>query len=314
MPSTSRFPKLGIVLAFALATLAQAQESSFTLKLWPDKIPGAVASASYQENVVYRDNDKDKPRYAKVTDPTLQVFLPASNPKGTAVVVCPGGGYSVLAYDHEGIQVAKWFNEQGVAAIVLKYRLPSDEIMSDKKVGPLQDVQEAIRTVRRKAAEWHLNPAHIGVMGFSAGGHLAGTASTLYGESVYPVADGVSARPDFSILVYGVISMQPEITHKGSHDNLLGSGATKALEDRFSSELRVDANTPPAFLLHSEDDRTVPVENSIRYYLALVKNKVPGELHVYQQGGHGYGLGNRPGAPAHWPEDLKQWLKLRELL
>jgi acetyl esterase/lipase len=213
------------------------------------------------------------------------------------------------------VQVAQWFNARGVAAFVLKYRLPSDEIMKDKSVGPLQDVQEAIRTVRRRAAEWKVDPAKIGIMGFSAGGHLAGTASTMYAERVYEPADATSARPDFSILVYGVLSFDPAITHGGSRQNLLGKKSTKEEIERFSNELHVNAKTPPAFLVHSQNDKTVPVENSIRYYQAMTKNGVPGELHLYEKGAHGYGFGNQNTPTAkHWPEALAAWMASRGLL
>lgn len=295
-----------------LSLVAASAAAPFKVKLWPGEPPGAIASQTYKEVVQYRDNDPEKPRISKVTEPTLEVFLPPKEKAtGAAVVICPGGGYAVLAYDHEGIQIAKWFNEIGIAGIVLKYRLPHDEIMKDKSVGPLQDVQEALRTARRRAAEWGYAPDKIGVMGFSAGGHLAGTATTMYAEKVYAPADATSARPDFSILVYGVLSFDPSITHGGSSKNLLGAGASREQLDRFSNELRVDANTPPTFLIHAQDDKTVPVENSLRFFQAMKKAGVPGELHVHEKGGHGFGLGVNKGSPAHWPVALQAWLKLR---
>jgi acetyl esterase/lipase len=309
----SRLLLIGALLSSS--GLLRAEPVSFTVKLWPGMPPQSIESSTYKEIVIYRDNDTSKPRVSQVTSPALEVFLPEKDKAcGSAVVICPGGGYSVLAYDHEGIQVAKWFQSRGVAGVILRYRLPSDQIMKDKSVGPLQDVQEAIRVVRRKAAEWNIKANQIGVMGFSAGGHLAGTATTLYARQVYQPDDNTSARPDFSILVYGVLSMQRELTHKGSHDNLLGKDADKAAEDSFSSELHVDANTPPTFLIHAADDKTVPVENSLRFHAAMLKNKVPGELHVFEKGGHGFGLGINPGSPAHWPDVLAVWLKSRGLL
>jgi acetyl esterase/lipase len=224
-------------------------------------------------------------------------------------VICPGGAYAVLAYDHEGIQVAKWFAARGVTAAILKYRLPHSDIMSDKAVGPLQDAQEAIRHLRRRAAELHLDPTRIGIMGFSAGGHLAASASTRHAEAVYTPSDTTSARPDFSILCYAVISLQEGLAHKGSAENLLGPTPYKQELDRASNELRVDASTPPAFLVHSQDDKAVPVQNSIQYYLALTRQGVAGELHLHEKGGHGYGLGVNPGSPAHWTKDLEAWLQ-----
>ncbi len=277
------------------------------LKVWPDKIPGAKANKDYKE-ITRMDNGK--PRISKVTDPELMVYLPSKEKaNGTAVVICPGGGYGVLAIDHEGWDIAKWFNEMGIAGIVLKYRLPSDEIMEDKSVGPLQDVQEAIRLVRRKATAWNIDPNKIGVMGFSAGGHLAGTASTMYSKKVYEPSDAISARPDFSILIYGVLSMQNDITHKGSQKNLLGENVAKNTLDAFSNELNINKETPPAFLVHSGDDGAVPVENSIRYYQALQKNSISTEMHVYEKGGHGYGLAIGKGTESEWPKACEAWLK-----
>lgn len=296
-----------LLLIFAF-TSATAQD--MTVKLWPEKIPGAKKSATYHEETIM--NDRSLPRVAKVTDPELLVYLaPREKATGAAVVICPGGGYGILAIDHEGYDIAKWLNEMGVSGIILKYRLPSDEIMEDKSVGPLQDVQEAIRTVRRRAGEWNLNPHKIGVMGFSAGGHLAGTASTMYAEQVYTSKDDVSARPDFSLLIYGVLSMQPGVTHEGSKRNLLGNNVAQDKADRFSNELRIDANTPPAFLVHSADDDAVPVENSIRYYQALKKAGVTGELHIYESGGHGYGLAPNGDTESMWPEACRAWMKKR---
>lgn len=291
-----------------LLAVTSAAAQDMTVKLWPEGIPGAKQNPSYKEETLM--NDQNKPRVWKVTDPELLVYLPPKEKAtGAAVVICPGGGYGILAIDHEGYDIAQWFNEMGVAGIILKYRLPSDEIMEDKSVGPLQDVQEAIRTVRRRAAEWGLRPDKIGIIGFSAGGHLAGTASTMYGERVYTPTDNTSARPDFSILIYGVLSMQPGVTHEGSKRNLLGEKAAKAKADRFSNELRVDANTPPAFLVHSADDDAVPIQNSIRYYEAMKRNNVPGELHIYEAGGHGYGLAPKGGTESMWPAACEAWLK-----
>lgn len=299
-----------LILFLMISTFAQAQ--NMTLKVWPDKIPSAKSDKSYQEVTT---NDNNKPRISKVTDPEIIVYVPEkSKANGTAVVVCPGGGYGVLAIDHEGWDIGKWFNEVGVTAILLKYRLPSDVIMENKNIGPLQDVQEAIRIVRRRANEWNIKPNQIGVMGFSAGGHLAGTASTMYNEKVYQSKDTTSARPDFSILIYGVLSMQSDITHKGSLKNLLGDKSSQALRDKFSNELHIDAKTPPAFLVHAQNDHSVPAENSIRYFQALTKNGVAAELHLYETGGHGFGLALKGATESHWPEACKQWLMTHGLV
>nr|PZN51147.1 MAG: alpha/beta hydrolase [Bacteroidota bacterium] len=299
-----------LLLIVLMTNIVHGQD--LTLKLWPEGIPGSKKSPNYSE--VTQFTDQNKPRVSRVTDPELLVyFAPKETATGAAVVICPGGGYGVLAIDHEGYDIAKWLNSMGIAGIILKYRLPSDEIMNDKSIGPLQDVQEAIRTVRRNAAQWSLSPNKIGVMGFSAGGHLAGTASTLYREKVYTPKDDVSARPDFSILIYGVLSMQDGITHEGSQRNLLGQNASQEMKDKFSNELRVDASSPPAFLVHSADDTAVPVANSILYYQALTRAGVPGELHIYESGGHGYGLAPNGSSESLWPEACRAWLVGRQL-
>jgi acetyl esterase/lipase len=296
---------IGTMLLCFAALFASAQ--SQTVKVWPDGPPGAKADPNYREETPM---DKGIPRVVRVTDPVLLVYLPApEKANGAAVVICPGGGYGVLAVDHEGYAIAAWLNDMGVAGIVLKYRLPSDAIMEDKSVGPLQDAQEAIRIVRRRADEWHINPKRIGIIGFSAGGHLASTASTHFADQVYKPVDATSARPDFSILLYPVISMEPPNVHMGSRNNLLGRTPSQELIESFSNERRVTADTPPTFLVHSEDDNGVPVGNSISYFEALVKNKVPAELHIYQKGGHGYGLAKGRGTESTWPEACRAWLK-----
>lgn len=298
--------KTTYLVSFLLMTMI-AHGQAITVKLWPEGVPGAKQSPGYHE--VTQMNERNRPRISRVTDPELLVYLaPKEKATGASVVICPGGGYGVLAIDHEGYDIAKWLNDMGIAGIILKYRLPADEIMNDKTVGPLQDVQEAIRTVRRKAGDWNLKTDAIGVMGFSAGGHLAGTASTLYGEHVYSSRDGVSARPDFSILIYGVLSMQNGVTHKGSQQNLLGKSPSKELIGKFSNELRVNKDTPPAFLVHSADDDAVPVANSLLYYEALTRAGVAGELHVYESGGHGYGLAPEGSSESLWPKACQAWL------
>ena len=213
-----------------------------------------------------------------------------------------------MAIDKEGTKVAQWFNSLGIPAFVLKYRLPDDLIMKNKNVGPLQDAQEAIRYVRQNAAKWNIDPNKIGILGFSAGGHLAATLSTHYDDNVYASVYKVSARPDFSLLIYPVISMQNDITHKGSQTNLLGNNPSQDLIDSFSNEKKVNAKTPPAFLIHATDDTVVLPENSIDYYLALKKNGVTAELHLYEKGGHGFGLGVND-TSKYWTRDCEEWLK-----
>lgn len=275
------------------------------IKLW-ENIPGAIENETYKEE--FRLDKNGHPNaIKKVTEPTLKVFLADNNnTKNTAVVICPGGGYSVLSHDKEGDKIATWLNSIGISAFVLKYRLPSDLIMKDKTIGPLQDAQEAFRTLRRNAEAWHLNPDKIGVIGFSAGGHLASTLSTHYNDTVYK-SDNTSARPDFSMLIYPVISMEDGITHNGSKVNLLGEQVSKDLINKYSNEKQVNQNTPPTILIHATDDTSVPVENSINYYLALKEHKITTEMHIYENGGHGFGLG-RFGTHLNWPKACENWL------
>lgn len=224
-----------------------------------------------------------------VLKPTLSVFLPpVGQANGAAVIICPGGGYGVLVIDREGYQVAEAFNRMGIAAFVLKYRLPSDKTMKDKSIGPLQDAQQAIKTVRERAKEWNVDISKVGIMGFSAGGHLASTAGTHFDKPVIVNKNATNLRPDFMILVYPVISFLEAPTHKGSRSNLIGASATDDQIKYFSNELQVKKNTPPTFLTHAGDDTVVPVSNSIMFYEALNKYKIPSDLHIYSKGEHGY--------------------------
>ncbi|WP_232727191.1 prolyl oligopeptidase family serine peptidase [Flavobacterium sp. 1] len=301
----------GSILFLGLSINSFAQESA-AFPLW-NQIPGAIKNEAYKEEPRL-DAQGIRTGIRKVTEPTLMPFLVENNlGKNAAVIICPGGGYGVLSIDKEGINVAKWFNSIGISAFVLKYRLPSDDIMTDKTVGPLQDAQEAIRTLRQNAAKWNLDVAKIGIMGFSAGGHLASTASTHYLDKVYDSKEDISARPDFSMLIYPVISMEEGITHNGSKESLLGKTASAELIAKYSNEKEVNENTPPTFLVHATDDHAVPVENSINYYLALKKNKVLAEMHLYQNGGHGFGLGTK-GTNTDWPTACKKWLIANKFL
>lgn len=301
----------GSILFLGLSINGFSQESA-AFPLW-NQIPGAIKNDAYKEEPRL-DAQGIRTGIRKVTEPTLMPFLVENNSgKNAAVIICPGGGYSVLSIDKEGINIAKWFNSIGVSAFVLKYRLPSDAIMTDKTVGPLQDAQEAIRTLRRNAVKWNLDPAKIGIMGFSAGGHLASTASTHYLDKIYDSKEDISARPDFSMLIYPVISMEEGITHNGSKESLLGKTASAELIAKYSNEKEVNENTPPTFLVHATDDHAVPVENSINYYLALKKNKVAAEMHLYQNGGHGFGLGTK-GTHTDWPATCKKWLTANKIL
>jgi acetyl esterase/lipase len=295
------------ILLFSIFAM-DGNAQNTVIKVWPADAPGSLKSENYSEKSTVTGDIVS--RYEKVTDPTLTVFLPsAENATGTAVLICPGGGYGVLAFDHEGYAIARWLNDHGIAGIILKYRLPSDEIMKDKSVGPLQDAQEAIRIIRRNAREWKIDPWKIGVIGFSAGGHLASTLSTHFAEKIYEVKDTVSARPDFSLLIYPVISFDSTFTHAGSRRNLIGASPSADAVRHFSNELMITSKTPPAFLVHSADDKAVPVKNSIVYFEGLVRNNIPAELHVFQKGGHGYGLAINIGTQSAWPELCLRWLK-----
>jgi acetyl esterase/lipase len=279
------------------------------IDLWNGNVPGAILNASFKQTV---DSANNWTKMRFVTNPTLDMYpAPVEKATNTAVIICPGGGYWGIAIDHEGAQVAKWLNSIGITAFVLKYRLPDDSIMQNKSIGPMQDGQQAIRIVRRHAKEWGISPGKIGIMGFSAGGHLASTISTHFNEKVYESKDLTSARPDFSLLIYPVISMDSTITHWGSRVNLLGGNPSPEQVRRFSNELQVNEQTPPAFLVHSLDDNAVPVQNSINYALAMHTFNIPCELHLYQSGGHGYGLGRSTNTESTWPEACHKWLKTR---
>ncbi|MFB3389643.1 alpha/beta hydrolase [Flavobacterium sp. LAR06] len=299
---------LGMILFFGITGQLQAQNQ--VIPLWKT-IPQETKASDYQEKPSLKDGKVEST--SQVSIPTLSIFFTKEIKQNqTAVIILPGGGYSHLAFDKEGTKVAEWLNTQGIVAFVLKYRLPSDLIMTNKTVGPLQDAQEAIRIVRLNAAKWNIDPNKIGIMGFSAGGHLAATVSTHYDERVYETSSKVSARPDFSLLIYPVISMQNDITHKGSQTNLLGNTPSQDLIDFFSNEKKVTAQTPPAFIIHATDDTVVLPENSINYYLALKKNEVASELHLYEKGGHGFGLGIE-GTSKFWTRDCAEWLKAHGL-
>jgi acetyl esterase/lipase len=295
-----------LILSFFMV-LSNVNAQNQILKVWPKGIPGAINNETYVEKETITNNIPT--RYEKVTDPTLTVFLPAAEKAtGTAVVICPGGGYGALAFDHEGYAIARWLNENGIAGIILKYRLPSDLIMTDKSVGPLQDAQEAMRIVRRNSTKWKINPKKVGVIGFSAGGHLASTLSTHFNEKVYESGDTTSARPSFSLLIYPVISFDTTVYHSGSRRNLIGNKPSEEQVRRFSNELQITSDTPPAFLVHSADDKAVPVKNSILYFEGLTKKNIPAEMHVFQKGGHGYGMSVDKGTQSAWPSLCIKWL------
>lgn len=292
-----------------ITTKFQAQNQ--IIPLWKT-IPDEIKAADYKEKENSADGKVQST--SQVSIPTLSIFLPKEiKPNQTAVIILPGGGYTHLAIDKEGTKVALWLNSLGITAFVLKYRLPNDLIMKNKNIGPLQDAQEAVRYVRSNAAKWNLDVSKIGIMGFSAGGHLASTLSTHYNDKIYNSDSKISARPDFSLLIYPVISMQNDITHKGSQISLLGNNPSQELLDSFSNEKKVTAQTPPAFLVHATDDNAVLPENSINYYLALKKNGIAAELHLYENGGHGFGLGVKD-TSKFWTKQCEDWLKAKNFL
>ena len=294
-----------IVLFFLLLVSGSVfGQSVKEMNLYTGTIPDSKKS-SVTEHITFSNGQV---RISDVVTPTLTRFTPV-DPNGTSVIICPGGGYARLAIDHEGVEVAKEFNKHGVTAFVLKYRLPGDSIMIDKSIGPLEDAQQAIRIVRSNATAWGLSPNKIGIMGFSAGGHLASTAATHFNSLAdKTVKDTTSVRPDFVMLIYPVISFNDNITHKGSKDNLIGKNPSKELVEKFSNELQVTKDSPPTFLVQAGDDHTVPVENGIRYYEACLKNHVPAEMHLYPNGGHGFGLHNKT-TDDEWFNRLQNWMK-----
>lgn len=275
------------------------------ISLYNGKVPGAKHSPVKERMLVLPNGGI---RIYSVTDPTITKYSPAK-PNGMSVIICPGGGYQRLSIDNEGTNVAKLFNQYGITGFVLKYRLPNDSIMVDKSIGPLQDAQQAIRIIREKAAEWGLNPDQVGMMGFSAGGHVASTAATHFNFIAAPALkkDTTSLRPDFVMLIYPVISFNDSIAHQNSKIGLLGKTPTPETVKYFSNELQVTKNSPPAFIVQAGDDKTVPVENSIVYYEACVKNKVPVEMHLYPAGGHGFGLNNKT-TDDKWFDRLINWI------
>jgi len=273
------------------------------IPLYKDSIPNSIATRD-EEKVT----NNGLMRITKVSRPTITVYLPPSKlANGTAVIICPGGSYSHLAFEHEGTAVAVELNKVGVAAFLLKYRLPSNTTIFNKEIGPLQDAQQAIKLVRTRAKEWKINIQKLGIMGFSAGGHLAASAGTHYSKAFIENGDHINLRPDFMILVYPVISFQDSIGHKGSRTNLVDANPTKEKIDYYSNELQVTDSTPPAFLVHATDDKSVKVENSIRFYEALVNHHVPAEMHIYQKGGHGFGM-KLPINKDLWLDRCKNWM------
>ena len=293
---------LSFFISVFMISFVYAQNGN-EMPLYKNLVPNSIPNPN-KENAVTKDNVM---RISKVSKPTITLFKPAQ-PNGKSVIICPGGGYSILAFDKEGTRVAEEMNKWGITAFVLKYRLPDDTTNIDKSLAPLQDAQQAVRLIRTNAAAWGLDKNKIGIMGFSAGGHLAATAATHFDfKADAGNGDTPSVRPDFAILIYPVISFDPGITHGGSKTKLLGATASPDKTAFFSNDLQVTKNTPPSFLVHAGDDGGVPVENSIRFYQACIKNKVPVEMHLYPKGGHGFGMINKT-TDDNWMERLRNWM------
>jgi acetyl esterase/lipase len=293
------YRKLATIALVIISFTTMAQD--FKLKVWPNGAPDSNGMTTPEETY-------EGKRVRNVSEAEIYVYLPKIGINtGAAVVICPGGGYMIEAMDHEGYQLAEWLTTQGVAGIVLKYRLPygHDQI-------PLEDAQRALRIVRQKAAEWGINPAKIGIAGSSAGGHLASTAGTRFDlgkpESNDPI-DKYSCRPDFMLLLYPVITFNEEFGHMGSRTNLIGTGNKWELVEKYSNELNVTPQTPPTFLILADDDGGVPPRNSIEFYMALKKNKIPAEMHIFRDGGHGFGMTKKNLPVDQWPNLFSQWMK-----
>jgi acetyl esterase/lipase len=294
-----------ILILFAQSMTIYGQD--YLLPLYKETIPNSKITGTTE-----KIEKKDITWITNVQNPVIAVYLPTKKfATGQAVVICPGGGYGGLAYDLEGTDIARYFNSIGVAGVVLKYRLPSVDNCTEPHKVPLMDAQRAMRMVRFNAAKWNIDPAKIGIMGFSAGGHLASTMGTHFdygNKSAVDSADRQNCRPDFMILMYPVISFTDTVTHKGSKRTLLGENPDKDLINNYSNELQVKEDTPPAFLVHADNDEAVPVENTLLMYKALRKKKIPAELHILSEGGHGFGLGLNNEHVASWTNSLKLWL------
>jgi acetyl esterase/lipase len=283
------------LMTFCLPMIGVAADAKVEL-LWPNGAPLAKGVS---------DNDK----------PTVAIYpAPKEKATGAAIVVCPGGGYGALAMSHEGRDVAEWMNDLGITAFVLKYRHRN---MGYGHPAPMLDAQRAVRFARAKAGDYQIDRDRIGIIGFSAGGHLASTVGTHFDKGMPDAADEidrVSCRPDFMILVYPVISLTTDYVHRGSKRNLLGENPDAQLVENFSNELQVTSQTPPTFLVHTSGDLGVPAENSVLFYMALRKAKVPAELHIYEKGGHGFGLAPNDPVLATWTKRCADWLRGRGVI
>lgn len=274
------------------------------IPLYEGAIPNSIPYFMKQETLRW---DGQFGGYRNISLPTLEIYLPdQKKSNGSAVIICPGGGYGMESYRLEGTNIAATFASHGIAAFILKYRLPSDSIMNDKSIGPVQDAQQAIVKVRKNAASWHIDTAKVGIMGFSAGGHLASTAGVHFDTSFIAGNQSLHLRPDFMILIYPVISMTDSLTHTGSRDNLLGEHPSAEKIDFFSNEKHITEKTPPTWITHTGDDKVVDVDNSIVFYEALRHHGVAAEMHLFPSGDHGFVLKLKT---EEWMKPLFLWMK-----
>lgn len=298
--------KYSFLIILILNTLCLGQ--NYRLPLWTNDIPN-----SQKTNEIEIRDTTNAVRISYVQNPDISVYLPSKGiATGQAVVICPGGGYRILAYDKEGTDIAKWLNSKGIAGIVLKYRLPVSKSNIINHKSPLLDAQCAIRLTRYHANKWNIKKDKIGIMGFSAGGHLASSAGTHFDigdENAVDPVDSISSRPDFMILIYPVITFNETFTHNGSRTALIGENPDLALVQYYSNEMQVKKDTPPTFIIHAGDDGAVPVENSLLFYQALKDNGITAELHLYPEGGHGFSLAIGRNYLETWPDRCIDWLK-----
>lgn len=304
--------KIGLATYFCMILgLSITLNAQHSIPLYPEGVPYGILDAPKE---IHTENDILW--ITEIRSPSLQVFTPPKKHRSKkAVIICPGGGYHGLAYDLEGTEIAKWYNSIGITAFVLKYRMPKRHTGNYKSKIPLSDAARAMKFVRKNADRWNIDPNQIGIMGFSAGGHLASTLGTHYNMDLFTPDDPyekISARPDFMILIYPVISMEDAYTHKGSMQSLLGEHPSTEAQHLYSSDQQVDPNTPRTFLIHCLDDDVVDVANSIKMFQSLQEHKVPSELHVFPKGGHGFGLAVNNKQLAIWSTLLERWLNQLE--
>lgn len=300
-----KMKKFAILFIFLLTNLFLFSQD-FSIKVWPNGAPNSNGLTQPEEKY-------DGRRVRFVSEAEMYVYLPEKNINtGAAVLICPGGGYTIEAMDHEGYDIADWLKNKGIAGIVLKYRLPygHDSV-------PSSDARQALRIIRQRASEWGINPAKVGIAGSSAGGHLASTIGTRFDpgkkDSSNPVTQ-FSCRPDFMLLLYPVISFREDVGHMGSRQNLIGQGNNWELAKKYSNELFVTENTPPTFFVLADDDKSVIPQNSIDFYLALKKYNIPAEMHIFRKGGHGFGIRKNNIPADNWPNLFYDWLKAMEII